>query len=214
MRIPKHLELFLVACFFMACGIGKALAEITILEKEVVSREIVVSVASGSEGIQQVASRECSMLMHNGAIHETLRPASRELSVVVTDTAAPAPVAELEVDVSPTGETAWLDWSNYNELLQGDVVEYRIYVSDAPFTDIGGMTAYTNLPAGVAFLEIAGLAAWQDHYFAVVAVDELGGFDPVVTFAAAYVLSPEIVSREFSIAVGSALVARERDAVS
>ncbi len=214
MRITKHLEFLPVACLLVAGGIGESRAEITILEKEVVSREIVVSVASGADGIGSLASREYSLLMHNGAIHETLRPASREISIVVTDTTVPAIVTELEVEVSPTGETAWLDWSNYNELLQNDVASYRIYVSDAPFDNIDGMVAYTNLPAGVSALEIAGLAAWQDHYFAVVAVDELGGYDSSVSFSAAYVLSPEIVSREFSISVGSALVARERNAVS
>jgi len=212
--ITKHLEFLPVACLLVAGGIGESRAEITILEKEVVSREIVLSVSSGAEGIRNVASREYSMLMHNGAVHQTLRPASREISLIVTDTAVPAIVTELEVEVSPTGETAGLDWSNYNELLQGDVLEYRIYVSDTPFDSIDGMTAYTNLPAGVSALEIGGLAAWQDHYFAVVAVDELGGYNPTVSFSAAYVLSPEIVSREFSVSIGSALVARERNAIS
>jgi len=212
MRIAKHFECGLLACAFLAASGSHA--EITLLSKDLVSREISLAVERGSTGTQSIASRECSLVIHNGKIFETQQLNSREISTVVTDVEPPAIVTELEVTVSPTGETAALDWSNYNELLQHDVVGYRIFVSTAPFTDVSGMTPYTTLPSGVNSLEITGLTPWQDHYFAVVAVDELGGYNTTVSFSAAYVLSPEMISREISISVGSALVSSEHEAVS
>jgi len=41
-----------------------------------------------------------------------------------------------------------------------------------------------------------------DHYFAVVPVDVLGNFDPIVNYGAVYPVAPEVVSRELCLFVG------------
>ena len=127
---------------------------------------------------------------------------SREMSLLITTPAVPDRVTQLIVNVTPTGKSATLDWSAYNELLQRDVVRYDVYVSAQPFTSVANLSVSTSVPAGTFSLTVDNLTPLQDHYFAVVAVDGLGGFDPVVDYSAAYVLAPEAVSREFSLFVG------------
>lgn len=42
------------------------------------------------------------------------------------------------------------------------------------------MTPYVQLPVTSTSIVLEGLPIWTDHYFAVVPVDVLGDFDPIV----------------------------------
>ena len=214
MRKNYYLNLFLVTALLVVGGTVHS-AQIVVLEKEVVSREISLHVGGVYELPSKDAfSREVSVQMHNGPAESYSQIVSRETDLVVYTEAVPDPVNGVNVDVSPTGEEALLNWVHYPELAQHDLVSYRIYVSDQPFTNVSAMTPYVTLPCGTFSLQITGLTAWQDHYFAVVAVDILGGFNPGVNYAAAYALSPEIVSREFAISVGIGMPVSSQEVIS
>ena len=214
MRIPKHPSLVLLACLLATGGSGVSRAETILHEKEIVSREMSLFIGGREVAYPSVVSRECSLFIHSGPIHGNRLMDTREISLVVTTPEVPDPVTQLVVDVSPTGESVSLDWTDYNELLQNDLVEYRIYISTSPFTNVGGMEPYATNSVGNTFFKISGLPAWTDHYFAVVAVDALGGYNPVVEYSAAYVLSPRLASREYSIAIGAAKEEPQRSVLS
>jgi hypothetical protein len=139
---------------------------------------------------------------------------SREACVMVATPAPPACVACLTVAVAPRGDAVRLDWSGYDELLQRDVVRYDVYVADRPFTSVAGRTPCASVPAGSFSAALDTLAAWQDRYLAVVPVDVLGGLDPVVCYAGAYVFSPETFGREAVLFVGAEPPAGVREAGS
>jgi len=215
MRKNYHLISLLTAALLTVIGSTVCSAEITVLIKEVVSREVSLHAGGVYElPSKDALSREVSVQMHNGPAEPYSEVVSRETDVVVYTAVAPDPVSGVNISVSPTGEEVLLDWAHYPELAQYDVVNYRIYISDNPFTNVTAMTPFIALPGGTTSIEINGLAAWQDHYFAVVAVDVLGGFNPAVSYAAAYVLSPEVVSREFSISVGTGRPVSQEEVVS
>ncbi|MCI0541755.1 MAG: hypothetical protein L0Z50_41690, partial [Verrucomicrobiales bacterium] len=153
--------------------------------------------------MKEAFSREVSFFVGTEPEGSEREGFSREFSLLITTPTAPERVTQLVVTVSPTGETATLDWSGYNELLQRDVVRYQIYIATQPFTSVAGLTPNATVPAGTKTHTVTGLTAWQDHYFAVVAVDALENLDETVDYSAAYVLAPEATSREFSIFVGS-----------
>jgi len=213
MRTPRHFRSLLLGCLLTVGPIGIGFAQTTLFEEELVSREVTVFVESGAPDVC-VVSREYSLLIHNGPIVETQILDSREVSLVVTTLAVPDLVTQLTVDVTPTGEDVSLDWNEYDELAQDDLSEYWIYVSTTPFTNVSSMTPHAIVSAGNDSINISGLPAWIDHYFAVVAVDDLGGFNSTVEYSAAYVLSPEIISREMTIHIGSAKTDPRRRTVS
>ena len=168
-----------------------------LLLREAFSREFSIHVGGEQTPlVKQAFSREVSFFIGVDSEPPYRQTFSRELSVVVTTPAIPDRVTQLTVAVSPTGDSAILDWSGYNELLQHDVVRYHIYVSASPFTTVSSLTPYATVPAGTFSLTVTNLTPWQDHYFAVVAEDALGDSDPVVNYSAAYVLAPQAISRE------------------
>ena len=176
----------------------------TNLIQEVISREFSIHVG----GVQvpeykELVSREFSIFVGDEPTPPWKQVASREVSIVVTTPAWPAKVSPLVVTPTPTGESVTLSWLGYNEWAQRDVTGYRLYISDRPFTDISQMTNYVVVPGETFTFTFTNLPAWQDHYFAVVAVDALGGFDPLVNYAAAYIIAREVVTREFSVFVGA-----------
>ena len=103
---------------------------------------------------------------------------SREVSVVVIPQSPPAPVSPLVAAPSPNGACATLSWGAYNEIAQSDVVAYRIFVSGSPLTNVSGLTPYAIVPAGVNGITLCNLPPAQDNFFAVVAVDAAGNFNP------------------------------------
>ena len=162
----------------------------------------------------QAISRDYSLFVGGEPTPPYPQALSREVSVLITTPVVPDRVTQLAIDVTPTGDGATLNWSAYNELLQRDVVRYDIYISSRPFTTVSSLTAVTNVPAGTSSFAIGNLTPFQDHYFAVVAVDGLGGYDPVVAYSAAYVLAPQAVSREFSLFVGGEPLSPSPQAIS
>ena len=176
----------------------------TNLMQEVISREFSIHVGGvQTPEYKELISRELSVFIGDEPSPPWRQAISREISIVVTTPAWPAKVSPLIVTPTPTGETVTLSWLGYNEWAQRDVASYRLYISDRPFTDISQMTNYIVVPGETFTFTFTNLPAWQDHYFAVVAVDALGGFDPVVNYAAAYILAREVVSREFSVFIGA-----------
>lgn len=163
---------------------------------------------------KETISREFSIFVGDEPAPPHREVVSRELSLVVSTDAVPSPVARLRATPSPTGDRAMLDWSGYDEWAEHDVSGYDLYVSDRPFSEVTDMTPYRRVHSGTFSDVVEGLAAWRDHYFAVVPVDVQGGFDANVTYAAAYVVAPELVSREFSIFVGDEPPSPYRELVS
>lgn len=181
-----------------------ASAQGDVLLREVVSREHSVHVGGvESSPPQQAVSREFSIHIENGAQALIGQVVSRELDLLVSSAAAPPALTGVQVNVSPTGETASLDWSSYNQWAVGDIQRFDVYYSPSgAFTNVEGLTPYASVGGGTTSITLTGLAANQDHYFAVVAVDGLGNFLPSVNYAAAYVISPQVISREFSLFIG------------
>ena len=139
---------------------------------------------------------------------------SREVSLALADADPPPPITDFDLTVSPTGDEVSLDWSNYNPWEVGDVAHYAIYFSPSEFSDVGGMTPYAIIPGETLEAAFIGLPMWQDHFFAVVPVDALGNFEPSVTYSAAYVLMPGVVSREVGLFIGSEPTPPYRETVS
>jgi len=163
---------------------------------------------------REVASREVGMAVAAGDPFVSRQGVSRESSLVVADAAPPAAVTELILAASPDGSAVALDWEAYNEVGERDVVRYDIYLAGSGFDDVAGMTPYLSVPAESRRLTLTGLPPGQDHCVAVVAVDALGNSDPAVRYSAAYVLFPEVVSREISLHVGGREMPAFPEAVS
>ncbi len=174
-----------------------------VLVQQIISREYSIHVG----GIQTpeykaVISREVTLFVGDEPVPPLKQAVSREVSIAVTTPAVPTKVSPLIVTATPTGETVTLSWAGYNQWAQGDVARYDIYMSTHGFTNVSQMTRYTWVPGETFSIMLTNLPPWEDHCFAVVPVDALGGFDPVVNYAAAYVIAREVASREFSVFVG------------
>jgi len=80
-----------------------------------------------------VISREVSLFVGGEPTSPYNQAVSREISILMPDAAVPAPVTGVGSGfTSVTSVTRYraidLDWSSYNELLQRDVVRYRVYI--------------------------------------------------------------------------------------
>ncbi|MGB8169902.1 MAG: fibronectin type III domain-containing protein, partial [Chthoniobacteraceae bacterium] len=199
----SHRVLALVAAAMSLCA-PRAFSQGTVLVKEIVSREYSIGVGGiESVPVKQVASREVSIFVENGRVNSP-QIISREYDLVNVTTAPPAAVTGLTASASPTGDVATLDWSAYNQWAIGDIVRFDIYLSDTgPINDVTGLTPFRSVGGGTSSLVLSGLTPLQDHFFAIVAVDGLGHFLPAVNYAAAYVLSPQVISREVSLSISS-----------
>ncbi|MFA0810690.1 fibronectin type III domain-containing protein [Microbulbifer epialgicus] len=97
------------------------------------------------------------------------------------DKTPPGPVA-VTIDPEGTGTDLLLDWSAYDEFINGnDISEYRVYQSAGSFTDIAGKTPVAVLPQGSQQVRIEGLPRDTQAHFAVVAYDLLEQFNSIVT---------------------------------
>lgn len=182
------------------------------LYREAVSREFTLHVETGTDSTQAV-SREISLHIENGTPESEV--VSREYVLSNADSAPPPPVAPITVNVSPTGDAVTLDWFAYNPWQFRDIGGFRIYVSDAgPILDVSGLTPVATTDGETTSITLDGLTPFQDHYVAVVAVDSQGNADPAVQYAAAYVISPEIISREVSLFVGQESEPSDRSVIS
>ena len=105
-------------------------------------------------------------------------------SIIVTkveDNEPPDPVSTLKAEDLLTGSDIRLDWSDYDEDAQGDVVSYRIYQSTSSFDDVSGMTPIDTVPAGTFTYQVSGLTEGMEYFFAVTAVDEVPNENKGVT---------------------------------
>ncbi|AWF80170.1 hypothetical protein BTJ40_04685 [Microbulbifer sp. A4B17] len=113
------------------------------------------------------------------------------------DKTAPGPV-ELKIDQVGAGTDLLLDWSEYDEFVNGnDINEYRIYQSADSFYDIAGKAPVVVLPQDNKQFRIEGLPRNVQTHFAVVAYDLLGQYNSVVTSKGAIPLdtqAPEEIS--------------------
>lgn len=173
----------------------------------------VTEAASYSLG-REVVSRELSVFVGADGQLKPSELVSRETSLLVLPAALPAPINQLTVVASPTGQSALLSWSGYNEWAQNDVVGYNIYVSGVPVTNVSGLTPFETVPAGTFSASLTGLTAAQDHYFAVAPVDATGRVNASVSYVSSYTLVSELVSREATIFVGGNAQPTDREVVS
>jgi len=111
--------------------------------------------------------------------------ASREVSILVPDSAVPDPVTGLGSGFDATSSVSAfsaidLSWPNYNEEGQRDVARYRIYVATSFFTDVSSVQPYEVVNAGRLRHTVRGLFGGNIYYVAVVAEDALGNWNPTV----------------------------------
>ena len=149
---------------------------------------------------RQVVSREASIFIENGLTDKQV--VSREVSLVVTTPEAPPQVTGILVTPSATGDSVALNWASYNPWAVKDVDHFNIYISDTRFTDVTGMTPYKTVGGETVTATLTGLTTFRDHYIAIVAVDALNPPNPVVVTSAAYLISPQTISREVSFFIG------------
>lgn len=206
LKLRSHLRVAALAAS-AACATTAAPAQ-DLLLRETVSREYSLHVENGSDATQ-VASREVSVHIENGIPdHQVV---SREYVLSNADGTAPPPVTPITVTVSPTGESVTLDWFAFNPWQFRDIGGFRIYHSaDGPITDVSGLTPVATTDGETTTFTLDGLPAYQDHYLAVVAVDSAGNARPDVQYTAAYVVSPEVVSRELTLFIGQESMPADR----
>lgn len=179
-----------------------ARAQGPLLIQEVISREVGINVGSvQTPEIKEVVSREVSIYVEWGANNQVI---SREFSLCMVNPTSPPVVGDTDVIVtaSPKGDTVTLDWSPYNQWAVRDIAYYAIYYTSGPFYSVSNMTPYAIVPGEQLSITFTGLTEWTDHYFAVVPVDGLGNFNSNVIYSAAYVLMPQVISREVGLFVG------------
>ena len=126
---------------------------------------------------------------------------SREVDLVISDPQAPPALANFEVSPSPTGHTVTLDWSAYDPYPVRDIVHFDIYRSDRPITSLAGVEK-TKVGMGTHTWTFTGLPEWKDHYFAIIPVDGQGHFNEGFVWSAAYILQPEVITREAGLFIG------------
>jgi hypothetical protein len=179
-------------------------AQSPVLIKEVVSREVSIHVGGiQTPEIKEIVSREASVFILSGPVDPYSQVISREVSIVVSGAEPPPKVSDFTVAPSPAGDRVELNWSSYNPWAVRDVLRFDIYLSSRAFTNVAGMTPIRSVNAETLSVTLTNLPPWQDHFLAVVPVDASGHFEPGVTYSAAYVLSPQSISREVSIFIGA-----------
>ena len=97
------------------------------------------------------------------------------------DTTAPHPVDTLVVDPNGNGTTVNLDWTGYDESVEGDIDYYRIYVESGDFLDVSMLNVHATVAAGTFAYTVKSLTAGTIYYFAVIAVDTSGNANSTVS---------------------------------
>ena len=197
------------------CGFAGWHTRAETLIRELVSREYAIQVGGvQTPEVKELVSREYSVFVLTGPLDPYHEVVSREFSLVNTPAEPPPAVTNLLLKVSPAGDTVALDWSAYNQWAVGDIVRFDVYLADRAFTGVTGLTPYRSLPGETTGVALTGLPQFQDHFLAVVAVDGLGNFIPSVRYFGAYVISPEVISREVSLFNGAEPEPPYREVVS
>lgn len=186
-----------------------------VLIREVISREVGIHVG----GVQtpenrEVISREIGVFVGAEPTPPFREVVSREVSLVNVGPEAPPPMTEVVVSSTPRGDRVELDWRSYDQWRVGDVSHFDVYYANRGFTNVTEGTLIRRVPGEATGTVLSGLPEWQDHYFAVVAVDGLGNQIATVEYFGAYILTKEVISREVGVFVGSEPTPPWREIVS
>ncbi|MCX6924700.1 MAG: hypothetical protein NT154_16025, partial [Verrucomicrobia bacterium] len=93
------------------------------LMREAFSREVTVSVGGAlNPEYGRITSREVGLFVGGDTVPPYESLASRELSVVVTTATPPAPITNLTVVGTISGDAATLNWSGYNPWVARDML--------------------------------------------------------------------------------------------
>ncbi len=196
------LALAFVGTAFVAQGQNQVLTNAFITQ--LISREYSVDIGGvQSPDIQQLTSRELSVSIENGPDNPWSQLSSREYSTVLLSGTPPPQVSAITASNSPSGSRVLLNWSNYNQWAVGTVARFDIYYSSQPFTSVAGMTPILSMPAESVASLLTNLPPLEDYYVAVVAVDALGNYLPAVVYKGVYVISPQVITRELTLAIGN-----------
>ena len=96
----------------------------------------------------------------------------RDIQVIkVQDTTAPDPVTTLSATVLGINEIQ-VDWADYSEEYQKDVIVYRIYRSNTPFSNVTDMTPISQLSLGNFSYTDTNVGPGNTYFYAVTAIDE------------------------------------------
>lgn len=159
-----------------------------ILTSELATREVGVFVgAEPATGPQMAETRELGLFVGAEPDPPYRYVESREVGAVVADATTPAPVTGagnfFDVKISTSAYGVNLDWTGYNLWAQRDVVRYRIYYSDHDFTNVTqpGVQLAGYSQNGLMTTLITKAFDKKVYFFAVVAEDSSGNFNPVVT---------------------------------
>jgi formylglycine-generating enzyme len=112
---------------------------------------------------------------------------SREVGLVVADDTIPAAVTgagkvfDANISEHQYGGV-YLNWNDYDLWAQRDVIGYRIYYSDSFFSDVNesGVQFAGLSQDGLMATMVSGAFEPKVYYFAVVAEDAAGNFNPLV----------------------------------
>lgn len=118
-------------------------------------------VADDPEGVFDFSSIDD--VTHHGIISITKQEA---------DTQAPAAVDVNLNSSSSCAPEALLNWENYDEDAQKDVIKYYIYQTNTFSSTTDGMRLIATVPLGSIFFTVENLSPGEGYYFAVTAVDE------------------------------------------
>ncbi|MFZ1983256.1 MAG: Ig-like domain-containing protein, partial [Desulfatitalea sp.] len=111
---------------------------------------------------------------------------SPALSVtIVFDDVPPSPVTTLTASGDGIGTSVFLNWNGYNEAAHGDIQSYRIFYETSPFTNVSALVVKATVNAGAYTHVVQNLTSGTTYWFAVVAVDRMGNFNPAVTAVSA-----------------------------
>jgi hypothetical protein len=171
---------------------------------QLISREYSLDVGGvQTPDIQQLSSREISLSIDDGPANPFSQATSREYSAVIVSAIPPPQVTGITASNSPSGSQVILNWGNYNQWAVGTVAQFNIYYSTTPFNSVAGMTPILTVPAENVSALLSNLPPLEDYYVAVVAVDALGNYISTVYYKGVYIISPQVITREISLAVGN-----------
>ncbi|MGE3165546.1 MAG: fibronectin type III domain-containing protein [Planctomycetota bacterium] len=168
------------------------------------NRNVMVGVSGYYPVARSVVTREVFTFVGGVTPSPEHGTASREVVLVSVDSAPPDKIMDLVTSDPGNGESLLLDWTSYDEELQGDVALYRVYASLTYFNDIAGMSPIATVPLGTQQTLVAPFPVATLAFFAVVAVDYLGNFDPQVSVASGFfegLPPPELEFQPSSLAV-------------
>ncbi|MBL0380143.1 MAG: right-handed parallel beta-helix repeat-containing protein [Desulfofustis sp. PB-SRB1] len=129
-------------------------------------------------------------------------------ATIIYDETPPLSVDTLSVDGAGSGTEAMLDWSGYDEAIQGDVAAYRIYYQQSLFTQLADLNPVATVPAGTFSYHATSLDREARYFFAVVAVDNKDNAHTSVTPVRATLTDiepPEPITRLRSVNEGDSL---------